>query len=416
VFPDTLPDISYGGGGAEFSWSNVLPRLGVTYALGEERKTLIRGSFSQFAQQATSGDVSFTNPTGSRYSYYYFDDLNGDLYYDVGEPLEFGFCNGCPDDFVTASSPNRIDSYDPEITTEGVIGVQHSIMPELVVGATYAYRDTSDINWQRNILNTPGGGTRPQLATDFEQVDSVGKPLPNGQGIDEPIYALRDGFSNTGGDLLTSSDRSITNNSFQINAIKRLSNQWMVRGYFAWDRGEWSVPTSYLAGTDPNSYEFASDVDGALFAEAAATTSGAKGDVVLQATWSWNLNGMYQFAPDRPYGFNVAANLYGREGYPLPYYAASNPGDGLGTRNISVLDGDIDRFRADNIFTTDLRLEKEFAASGNVGFTFSIDIFNIFNEAYVMQRERNQNTSRYDYLDETLAPRIWRLGVRLNWR
>ena len=229
-------------------------------------------------------------------------------------------------------------------------------------------------------------------------------------------WGLKDGFSNSGGGLQTTSDRSIQTNAFQVNFIKRLSNQWMARGYINWAQGEWDVPSSYNAGSDPNPNEFGSDIDGTLYGEDVGTRSGAKGDVFLQSSWSWNLNGMYQFAPDRPYGFNIAANLYGREGYPLPYYASSNPGDGLGSRNISVLNGDIDRFRADNIFTTDLRLEKEFAASGNVGFTFSIDIFNLFNEAYVMQRERNQNTSRYDFLDESLAPRIWRLGVRLNWR
>ena len=40
----------------------------------------------------------------------------------------------------------------------------------------------------------------------------------------------------------------------------------------------------------------------------------------LQSTWSANLNGMYQVAPDRPWGFNFAANLFAREGYPLPYF------------------------------------------------------------------------------------------------
>ncbi|MGB5817064.1 MAG: hypothetical protein WBG93_18580, partial [Thermoanaerobaculia bacterium] len=36
----------------------------------------------------------------------------------------------------------------------------------------------------------------------------------------------------------------------------------------------------------------------------------------LQSDWQWNVNGMYQVAPDRGWGFNVAANLTGRQGYP----------------------------------------------------------------------------------------------------
>jgi len=63
-----------------------------------------------------------------------------------------------------------------------------------------------------------------------------------------------------------------------------------------------------------------------------------------------------------------------------------------------------------------VRLEKEFAASNAVGFTFAIDGFNVLNEAYVLQRERRLDLSTANFLDETLSPRIWRLSVRLNWR
>ncbi len=124
---------------------------------------------------------------------------------------------------------------------------------------------------------------------------------------------------------------------------------------------------------------------------------------------------MYQIAPDKPWGFNVAANLTGREGTPLPYFIrATGALDGIG-RDISIVT-ETDDFRSDDLFVTDIRLEKEFVAAGNVGFTFSIEGFNVFNENYVLQRERRMDGSRADFLDETLSPRIWRLGVRLNWR
>ena len=61
-------------------------------------------------------------------------------------------------------------------------------------------------------------------------------------------------------------------------------------------------------------------------------------------------------------------------------------------------------------------MEKEFAATSNVSFTFSWDIFNIFDESYALQNERRTNTSQYNWLRETLSPRIHRLGVRLSWR
>ena len=77
---------------------------------------------------------------------------------------------------------------------------------------------------------------------------------------------------------------------------------------------------------------------------------------------------------------------------------------------------DVDDFRYDDVFVADLRLEKEFAATGNLGLTFSIDAFNIFNEGYVLSRNTNLNSGSADWVNATLSPRIYRLGVRINWR
>jgi hypothetical protein len=222
------------------------------------------------------------------------------------------------------------------------------------------------------------------------------------------------------------SNRGPTYDTLTLNFTKRLPNQWMLRGYLQWGEGTWDIPGSYFANNDPNilvpsnsNDDVASDasVDGALKVE--QSTGGGKNDVWMQATWAYNVNGMYQFAPDRAYGFNIAANIYGREGYPIPYFVNVNPGDGVG-RSISANEvalGEIDAFRTDDLFVVDFRIEKEFAASGNTSLTFSIDGFNLLNEAPVISRSsRNLNAGSAGWLNETLAPRIWRLGVRLNWR
>ena len=236
---------------------------------------------------------------------------------------------------------------------------------------------------------------------------------------------FRPGLQTIGGSLFTNGERESTYDGIALNFTKRLSNQWMLRGYINWGEAEWDIPASYFATNDPNILEpdvanqLASDasLDGALLVD--QSTGGGKNDIWMQASWSYNLNGMYQFAPDRWYSFNVAGNIYGREGYPIPYIVAVQPGDGV-PRNISaneVAFGNIDAFRADDLLLVDLRIEKEFAASGNTSFTFSIDGFNMLNEAYVVSRSSRSLTSgSAGNLNETTAPRIWRLGVRLNWR
>jgi hypothetical protein len=74
--PDLLPAINYAGGPAGFEWKSITPRLGVTYALGAERKTLLRASFSQFADQLATGFISQLNPLGLQsYAYFYGVDV-----------------------------------------------------------------------------------------------------------------------------------------------------------------------------------------------------------------------------------------------------------------------------------------------------------------------------------------------------
>ena len=62
-FPNEMPALDFAGNNADgLNWSSITPRLGVTYALGEERKTLIRGSFSQFPDVMSLTNISRVEP------------------------------------------------------------------------------------------------------------------------------------------------------------------------------------------------------------------------------------------------------------------------------------------------------------------------------------------------------------------
>ena len=420
AFPELLPSLDFqGNDAAGMEWSTIQPRVGVTYALGEERKTLIRGSYSRFAQALYNDVIGNLNPTGFSAAYLSFFDLNGNNMWDGPEevPTLFTWDGFDPDDPAALSSPNRNDpGISPAMTDEIIVGAEHSFLPEFVVGATATFRQISDVIDSRRLIRDAAGNERVETMDDYTIVRTHEQTLPDGTVYRYPEWNLRDGLSPTGGTFLTNGGRERAYSGLGVNWTKRLANQWMMRGYVNYAfTDEWSVPDDYLSFDEGrNATEGKSDCDGCIYAEQ-STGSGNKGDVWLQTGWSWNLNGMYQIAPDRPWGFNVAANLFGRQGTPLPYWdSRTGPVDGIG-RNISVV-ADTDNFRTDDVMTTDVRLEKEFAATSGIGFTFSIDGFNIFNENYVLQRERRLNGSRANYLDETLSPRIWRLGVRLNWR
>lgn len=446
LLPDLLPALSFDGNDADgLDFDSLSPRLGLTYALGSERQTLIRGSYSRFAQQLHQELVRRTNPLAPAYAFIGFFDLDADLEFSAGEPYFFLAPDGFdPADPTALSSPNlNAPDLGPELTDEINLGVEHAFRPELVAGVLLTWRNTSDLHERIYLVrDAPGAAPRPAGPGDFAPAAPVVGLLPNGDPIAVPTFVLVPEL--TGGRLLRNGDREEDYLGLALTVTKRLANRWMLRGNLTVSDWEWNIPASYFydandlaPGDRPetavdNDQNF--DNDGDVVTE----RSGEKTDVLLNSTWSFNVNGMYQVAPDRPWGFNVAANFSGREGYPLPYYLNNvDPGDGI-QRDLQITA--TDAIRADDLFTFDLHFDKEFQVGGDLGITLSVDAFNLLNEGTVLQRERNlpraeartetnpgspffgqtvtklEGASQPNYVDEVLSPRVFRFGVRLSWK
>ena len=429
VFPNTLPAIDYAGAGAEFDWTTITPRIGATYALGQDRSTLLRASFSQFADQLAVGNITRTNPAGVAYAYWTFD---GDgLSQWNGEPLtpQPGLANGFdPANPASLSDPDVNDpGLDAPITSELIFAVEHALLPEFVVGLTVTARNVTDILEERLLVRDASGNVRPITAADYVAdgvlSGTISDPNSGGAAINYsvPVFARNSNITSTGGYLLTNGDRERDYLGAALNFTKRLANRWMLRGYVNYGDAEWDIPASYLANSNPNLESginanigdtAGSDQDGQIFLT--RSTGSGKGERFLQSSWSANLNGMYQVAPDRPWGFNVSAALQAREGYPTPYYDSVVTSDGV-SRTINVVQ-DFEDYRLDDLTTIDLRVEKEFALSSAVNFTFGVDVFNVTNEGTELSRIRNLSSSRAYFLNDNVSPRIYRLGVRLGWK
>ena len=257
-----------------------------------------------------------------------------------------------------------------------------------------------------------------QEAYDLGVLDGVTtNPFPDGTpGVTE-VWALNPALETTGFFHLLNGSREIEYNGMSLNFNKRLSNGWALRGFVNYGEGEWSVPQNYTDNNDPNDLinqtGLGEDNDGALFYT--RSSGSGRGDIYLQSSWQWNITGIYQVAPDRPWGFNLSGNLYGREGYLIPYNNNVTASDGI-NRLTSLVQGDVDRFRNDDVTTMDLRAEKTFAATGNVNFTFGMDLFNALNEATVLAREPTLTGGTADNVQDLISPRIWKLSVRVSWK
>ena len=407
AYRDIYPDVNFRGSEAGFSWGSIAPRLGATYAIGEQRKTLVRASISQFYDQMASGWVTRNSPFGA--SYAYFDSVTG----------EFQYANGFDPDNPLMVVDQTDPGLDAPLTREILAAVEHAFLPEFVVAFTVTSREVSDLLDAFTLFRQPDGSTRIPNRNDYQQVRTLESELPRiGREVSVPLYGVPNAdLVNTGGTYVTNGDRGRDYLGYSISFTKRLANRWMARGFYQYGKGECSIPRSYYDHASPGVGRAGCE-DGDLYLT--RSTGSGKGERFLQSTWTYSLNGMYQVAPDRPWGFNVSANLTGREGYPLAYWNNSQQvpwGSRLARTTVNIVPNqEYDQYRLDDIQTIDFRVEKEIALQGPVNMTFGIDVFNTTNEGTGLAYLLNTRYTNAGNLDDNISPRIYRLGVRLNWK
>ncbi len=439
AFPDLLPAKEFGGNDPGFEWKTFSPRLGATYALGSERKTLFRASYSRFAGQLQTGDILQVNPLGFTVLQAWYDDANGNNFFDPGEDYALASASGFdPNDPGALVSPNAVDSdYSPSLTDEIVLGAEHALRPEFVVGVDLTWRKVQDLAVFRPYIIDETGTKRLATVDDYVPSNAVcsaadpscngfvrsnGQDIPNlpdGTPWEAQFFGYRPGITDSGGTLLTNGDSTREYLGGALTFTKRLANRWMARGYFQYGKADWSFgdqdrfydnPTDETGAFDGT----ADDPNGGLYVVQSAG-SGPFENVFVQANWSANINGLYQVAPEKPWGFNIAGNLLARQGYPLPYAWTENLPQGLGDVTASAVRS-VDQYRADNIYDVDLRVEKDMAFTDSLSGILSLDAFNVLNETYVMGRDVSLDTPQANFVTQSLSPRIFRLGFRLSWR
>ncbi len=413
---DFLPPLDFKGNNAGgFSWSTVEPRIGVTYALGQDRTTLLRGTYSRYAEQLGQLPLSTrVNPIGYGYAYFYFEDANSNLVLDPNElgSLEFAYTyNIDPANPGSLVTPNVNDpDLGPALTDEVTFGVQQGFGPNVALGVTLTYRNIHDIPETRAlVLDDATGQVRQVTRADYVPNGTVSGTLPDGRTSTVPVFSLRDGLEFTGGTFYTNGDRKQTYKGVIVTLDRRLANRWSARGHLNYNDWTWKVGSGYKAAHDPTNV--VSDDLGFPDGNDVFFEQGGKADILTGAKWSFGLYGLYQIAPDRPWGFNVAGSVNGREGYVSPPYIRKS--GGTGTRRVQL--APIEEFRNDDVITFDARIEKSFHF-GETELLLGIDGFNLTNADYVLQRERNLLAGRANEVNERLSPRVFRIGATLRFR
>lgn len=313
-----------------------------------------------------------------------------------------------PPSNVELSTVNEIDpDYRATRDLEFLVGIEHELAPAFAVGATYTYRRTSHVPY------SPYLGVNNTDWVECDPVSFNGFTVPCSDVGPANLAALE--ANNYGLYLTNRPDYNRTYNGIELTAVKRLSNRWMGRVAFAYN--DWTesfdgrngiqnpLPTLY----DSYGYQsFSSTVltDAKQSGGQVGYWSGSSGSVYwVGGKWQLSANALYQIGA----GFEVAGNLYAREGYIRPISITID-----NTFVDSVLASEIGQERLPNIWNLDLRLAWN-KPVGRANLGLMADVFNVFNSSTTLLAVDFADSTSYDQINKIMNPRLLRFGARISF-
>jgi hypothetical protein len=415
VFPELLPAVEYPGDtGYPITWRSFQPRVSATYALNEGR-TILRASYSRFADQINSTTVlginAFPDVTGL---FYKWNDANGDGRVQPGE-VDLS-ADGYPHpDGIDPANPGSVvpvnqlsPDLKPPTTDELIVGVERQFAPGLAGSLSYVHRT------KRRLIVTPIVGTTRESWRYFGNATGTAS---DGHGFtisfDEPYSGLVDCPDPCAGSVIENRpDASESYDGVEVQLMKSFSHGWMARVGFAWNDARQHIGPGAIS--DPNNEAPGVNVSG-------PTLAGGQ----INARWQFNVSGTFPL----PWGISGGLNLFGREGFPADYSVVVLTGGLDSVFHISNIQiGEATRYRTPKVFTADLQLSKTLRF-GRVEITPTFDCFNLFNSRTILGR--GLPVGLYDASDgidgpptfeldpgfntpyDKLAPRVYRGGVRV---
>ena len=423
VAPDLMPEVHFEGGDAGFEWSDVVPRLGLTWALGENRSTLLRASYSRYADQLDTGAGAWNNPVAYMQYRFFYSANNGGTTLTRDEILDEV---RRPSSSFNPYTLEYVPSYSLDsdltapMTDEALLGVEHALRPNFVVGLRAHWRRISGI-LERELLVFDGDAYseenlnhvgRLHRRDDYVPAGSRTLTAPDGRQFTVNWWELRDDVTTRGGRHLENGDREQDFKGAFVTLEKRLSDGWMLRGNAGWQDWRWRIPDK--ENEDPTDRAAGGVKDGTPVLNGQGL--GGTRAYFLNSRWSYSLTGLVQVGRDRKWGFDLAGILGGREGSPIRYvHRVFIPESEEGLLTYVPLGAEVGTYRYPDTHVLDLRVAKSFRLEPT-DLTLSLDCFNALNSGYPVLRNNRLSVGTGNYVTETLGPRTFRVGARLSLR
>jgi hypothetical protein len=401
-----LPAVDFRGNDAGgLRWSSLVPRLAVAWVPPRARRLLLRASLARYASQLGAAVAARVDPVAPVSAVYYLPAAGG----GAGRQRVFWYSNGFDPRLPPGVPANVLDRrLRPELTDEAVLGAEHALPGEGVLGLRLVYRRVSGVLEDRLLVRDAASDTvRAATGADWVFAEALTGNLPNGTPFRVPYYDLRPGLTPTGGTLLTNGDRRQRLLGATLEWRQLLARRWTARGRLTWQSWTWQLGPDYRRYADPTP----TLLDGSYQGQPVAGSSDLPGGrpLYLAGRWSFAVGGTVQL----PGALTAAVAVNGREGFPLAWYRTVGR-DQAGPVDLRLVR--VDAFRSDHLVSLDARLDKAIGAARDLAVVVSVEALNLVTSGQVLQRETNLGVGRAGYVDEVVTPRLLRLGVKVQFR
>ncbi len=442
------------------AWKSLSPRLGLTYDITGDGKTILKLSAATYGARMSSWPAYLWQQGGSGgYFRFWWNDVNGNEAADLNELYWANY-----DDPARAAyrafddagnfvgnwdreenlmwggydRNNPTETSDPwyvvdpdwhgENTYEFIASVERELMADVMLGVDFTWRKYNEW-WVERDYSDSFGGTLLQRSDYQEAPNKVpssyttpgGEALDLGEAVGKPFYVWKAGVKDVYGWYATNtpSDYYDTYMGVNLRFHKRLSNRWMLNSSFTYQ----SQVTNWGA-TWPLNQTDQWATDGQPFAYSIGGASG-KVSMPVFARWMLKAQGLYQL----PYDFNVSFTFNAREGHIIveEITLQDNTSPNSASRSATMYTQKFGTNRMDTFWNLNFRLEKILRVGDTGRIYLMVDAFNVFNKN-ILNRQRGVRpgtiylhdgsfsaNSRSGEPNEVLNPRLFRFGVRFQF-
>ncbi len=465
--------------GNKWAWKVFSPRLGVTWDVTGDGKTIAKLSFATYGDFMGVGSWSQMPGGASGWlDFWWWDDSQraadgiialDELYWHTvgsgtytpyqlfpgGGPFAGNWADAAGSFWGGYDQTNPLALTDPyqtrnadagsSKTTEIMAVLEKEVMTDFAVAVNATYRKYDNYTWSNKYFKDAAGNPyqwqNQGWWVDYNlPLSSISQYLPAGytkwdgnlgDAPNHPYQYMTNNYNGYDPSLYSPWSRVTKRPDFYRSYMgvdlifnKRLSNKWMLTGSVTWqnqaihygNEGYWDNTNLWA-------------LEGQVYAAYQGGASG-KIDQYTYSRWMVKVGGLYQL----PYDINFSFTLQAREGWlireRLYFYDYTIPN--VRSRGRWLYLNEFGNDRLDTFYKLDIRLEKVLK-SGDFGKIYiMLDFFNVLNSTHENRRYMKDWGNFYFYgvndarnyfseskpaytLNEVLNPRVMRVGVRFNF-